>query len=406
MARGLERLINEYGNPPLSEAIYWGDNLEVLKRFPKESIDLIYLDPPFSSDKKYWAIWGKNDEAVLEAYEKACKGGINAYVDWMHQRVELMHKVLKETGSFYFHCDPQMSHYFKVMLDSVFDYKNFQNEIVWCYRGGGVPKNAFARKHDTIFFYSKSASENRTFNPQYTPYSNASQELVKSRGGVSIDGKTRDLERGAHMTDWWVDINALQTWSPGRTGYATQKPDDLLERIIRASSNEGDIVLDPFCGCGTAPIEAYRLKRKWVGIDITKKGCEETKERLEELGAYPQIIPWDLREEQLEEIKKMSGLGFQNWVLIRIGGIKRTGRDIGIDLYTSQLDPVQVKKPTVGPAVLRDFRTALQQEKKQRGYIIGLSGFSKRAIETTAKYKAEEDLEIELVNARELDNFF
>ena len=116
-------------------------------------------------------------------------------------------------------------------MDEIFGMKNFQNEIVWCYSGGGVPKTAFARKHDTILMYSKTNAKERVFNIQYMPYSESSQSLVKSRGGISIDGKKRDLERGAHMNDWWTDLNALQTWSKEKLGYPTQKPESLLERI-------------------------------------------------------------------------------------------------------------------------------------------------------------------------------
>ncbi len=417
MAKGLERLMNEYGNPPLGEAIYWGDNLKVLSKFPEKSVDLIYLDPPFSTDKKYWAIWGENDEALLEAYEEACKGGINAYVDWMRERVELMHKVLKDTGSFYFHCDPQMGHYFKVMLDDVFDYKNFQNEIIWSYHSGGASKRRFGRKHDTIFWYTK--GKNYTFNDVElrVPYTESTikaynkedefgrYKLIKHKNGTIEKVYAKNLERGRILTDVW-EIPHIPNWSSEKRGYATQKSKTLLKRIITASSNKGDLVLDPFCGCGTTPAVAYELNRNWVGIDIGKDGCEETKKRMQELGTSSQIIPWDLREKQIKSLKDMSGMNFQNWVLIRIGGRKRTGRDGGIDFYTSQFEPVQVKKQTVGPAVLRDFRTALQQERKQKGYIVSLSGFTKGAIEEATKYKTKENLEIELVGVKELDNVF
>ena len=150
-------------------------------------------------------------------------------------------------------------------MDAIFGAKNFRNEIVWCFRGGGVPKDSFARKHHTIFRYTKSNSF--TFNKLHVPYSTASQKLVKSKGGVSIDGKERDLRRGAAMPDWWTDINSLQTWSPERTGSPDQKPLALYERIITSSSNKGDIVLDPFAGCATTIMAAHKNERRWIGID-------------------------------------------------------------------------------------------------------------------------------------------
>ena len=219
--------------------------------------------------------------ALMEAIESARfahSDGMGAYMCFMAVRLMEMHRVLKPTGSLYLHCDPTASHYLKAVLDAIFGYRRFRNEIVWCYRGGGVPKTAFARKHDLIFSYSKGGTV--TFNRQYVPYSDASQALVRGRGGVGIDGRKRDLERGASMPDWWTDINSLQTWSPERKGYPTQKPLALYERVIRASSNEGDVVLDPFCGCATTPIAAERLQRQWIGMDIWDGALEVVKQRL------------------------------------------------------------------------------------------------------------------------------
>jgi adenine-specific DNA-methyltransferase len=163
-------------------------------------------------------------------------------------------------------------------MDEIFGRENFRNEIVWCYRGGGVPEKGFARKHDVILFYSK--TENFIFNPQYVTYSEASQRLIEARGGVSIDGRPRDLERGAHAPDWWSDINSLQTWSSERLGFPTQKPERLLERIILASSNEGDIVADFFCGSGTLAAVAEKLGRRWVCSDMSKYAIHVTRKRL------------------------------------------------------------------------------------------------------------------------------
>ena len=287
-------------------SIFCSDNLDILRHINSNCIDLIYLDPPFNKKKVFTAPIGSSAEGASfsdvfkekdvkeewiqtikedhpELYEllmSAKKWGRAynfAYLAYMSIRILEMHRILKDTGSLYLHCDPTMSHYLKLMMDCIFGEKNFKNEVVWCYRGGGVPTRAFGRKHDTILFYTKDRS---VFNRQYVEYSEASKHLVRSKGGVSIDGKKRDLKRGAAMPDWWIDINTLQTWSRERTGYPTQKPLELLERIISTSSNEGEIVLDPFCGCATTCVAAEGLGRKWIGIDVSIKPYELVQQRL------------------------------------------------------------------------------------------------------------------------------
>ncbi len=284
------------------------DNLVAMRRMRDESVDLIYLDPPFNSGRDYrfsfngprslksrarlsafadtWS-WDDGCEAIYSALTDTQngdeshqnlrqtiigligilgKGEMSAYLLNVAVRLTEMRRITRPTATIYLHCDPTASHYLKLLMDAVFGSANFRNEIVWAYRGGGVPRRDFARKHDVILRYSK--SDNYTFHPQYVEYSDASRNLVTSRGGVSIDDRARDLERGAHMPDWWSDINSLQTWSPERTGYPTQKPLRLLERIVRASTNEGDVVLDPFSGCGTTLLAAENLARQWIGIDV------------------------------------------------------------------------------------------------------------------------------------------
>ena len=301
----------------LTRTLYLGDNLDIMREMDDESVDLVYLDPPFNSNRNYKMLFrgpsGLRAKAHLPAFEDVwnwdeqadrltddllgdkCaprvartvsglievvgRNRLTAYLVNMTPRLDEIKRLLRPTGSIYLHCDPTASHYLKVIMDSVFGGENFRNEIVWCYRGGGVPRRDFARKHDVILRYSK--SKDYGFNPQYTEYSTASRELVESRGGVSIDDRERDLERGAHMPDWWADINSLQTWSPERTGYPTQKPLRLLERIIRASSDEGDVVMDPFCGCGTAIHASEMLGRSWIGIDIEPMALSVLRERFD-----------------------------------------------------------------------------------------------------------------------------
>lgn len=300
--------------------LHVGENLEVMRGMKRESVDLVYLDPPFNSNKNYkilfrgpsvlkpdaylpafedvW-IWDDALEGILDTtihehrgkaiaetvaglFKVVGRDRLMAYLVNMTPRLIEIHRLLKPTGSVYLHCDPTASHYLKVIMDAVFGRENFRNEIVWCYRGGGVPRRNFARKHDVILRYTK--SDDYTFNPQYGEYSDASKALVNARGGTSIDGRERDLERGAHMPDWWSDINSLQTWSPERTGYPTQKPIKLLERVIRSSSNKGDVVMDPFCGCGTTMVAAERLGRSWVGIDVEPMALSVLRDRFRQGG--------------------------------------------------------------------------------------------------------------------------
>jgi len=290
----------------VANTLFFGDCLDVMREdIGTASVDLIYLDPPFNSKRFYNASMGgaqwvafkdtwRWSEAVEDFHALAGdnrtadtmeglrlvlgEGPKLAYLSYMGNRLRECHRVLKPTGSLYLHCDPTMNYLLRVVMDAVFGVPRFRNEIVWCYRGGGVPKRDFARKHDTIFRYTK--TRDWMFTRQFVPYSEASEKLVSSRGGVSIDGKERDLARGATMPDWWTDINSLQTWSPERIGYPTQKPVKLLQRIVEASSSPGDLVLDPFCGCGTTIEAAQGMGRQWVGIDICVKACQVIEERL------------------------------------------------------------------------------------------------------------------------------
>ena len=248
-----------------SMRVLLGDNLEVMRDMDDQIADLVYLDPPFFTQKN----WSEFDDRW---------DGIDGYLNFMRPRLSESHRLLKSTGTIYLHCDHNASHYLKVAMDEIFGISNFRNEIIWCYRGGGVPKKDFARKHDVILRYTK--SDNYTFNPQYVEYSEASKALVNSRCGKSIDNRPRDIKRGAHMPDWWTDINSLQTWSTEKVGYSTQKPLALLRRIIESSSNPKDTILDPFCGSGTTLMAAKQLGRRFMGIDKSKIAISVTLTRI------------------------------------------------------------------------------------------------------------------------------
>ena len=201
----------------------------------------------------------------------------------MAVRLLEMRRILKPTGSIYLHCDPTMSHYLKLVMDAIFGRKAFKNEIVWCYRGGGVPKSDFARKHDIILRY---CSGEPLFNVDAVrvPYSQDSADRLEYKARSFRKNKTYDNyepnEKGKHPEDWWV-MQPLMPSSKERTKYPTQKPLKLIYRIVASSSNEGDVVLDPFCGCATTCVAAHSLLREWVGIDISPKAAELVNRRLE-----------------------------------------------------------------------------------------------------------------------------
>ena len=347
--------------------LYYGDNLQVMRdHLSDESVDLIYLDPPFNSKRDYNLLFkspkGEAADASITAFEDSWHWGIQAegefkellhqsntdvaqlmqalrsflgendmmaYLTMMANRLLEMHRVLKPTGSLYLHCDPTASHYLKVVLDGVFGKHSMVNEISWkrsdAHSDAKQGATHLGRIHDVIFLYGK--SDNRLFNALYTPlpdstinswYRNvepdtgrrfnkadvtgpggagkgnpyyewkgvkrywrysresmakldAAGKLVYSKSGMPYQKRYLDESKGVPVQDFWDDISMLRGISDNgeRLGYPTQKPLALLERIIQASSNEGDVVLDPFCGCGTAVHAAQKLKRDWIGIDIT-----------------------------------------------------------------------------------------------------------------------------------------
>ena len=290
-------------NPPnfKNRTLWTADNLDVMRGMNSETVDLIYLDPPFNSKRDYAApigsdaagaaftdTWSLDDIKEEHAEELQVSApdlwhtivgagytagdSMQAYLTYMSIRLLEMHRVLKPTGSIYLHCDPTASHYLKQLMDAIFGRSNFRNEIVWSYSGGGVPRNAFARKHDILLFYSK--SKRSQFNIQRRPY-------AESCSGQHSDGRRIDKERGAHMTAVWSDVSPVNTQAKERTGYPTQKPIALLERVVRASSQEGDMVFDPFCGCATTMVAAEKLGRQWVGCDIEPLARDLVVERLQ-----------------------------------------------------------------------------------------------------------------------------
>ena len=300
-AMGIEPPVEKI-EPNVKNQVILGDNLKVLKSIESNSIDLIYLDPPFNTGKVWSADGGEFNDKFTDRKE---------YLKFMGIRLWELKRVLKKTGSIYLHCDPSISHYLKIKMDDIFGEDNFKNEIIWNYYKWANILKYFQRNHDTILFYKK--SDAAVFNDIEIEPSLSKQEnlkigykmtTVKDKGGrikqllIYDEEKVEQLVKEGKLdlnkydktvivksdrnkvSDCWSDIKMLNSQAKERTGYPTQKPIALLERIIRASSNEGDIVLDPFCGSGTTLVASKILNRHYIGIDESTDAVRIAKERI------------------------------------------------------------------------------------------------------------------------------
>ena len=264
-----------FGHPALEpNRLFWGDNLHVMRQLPSESIDLIYIDPPFFSGRNYNVIFGDRNE--LRSFSDIWEGGMPGYLIWLNARLYEMKRLLKKTGSIFIHCDWHASHYIKVEMDKIFGHESFLNEVVWCYKSGGASKKPFAKKHDILLFYGR--SEAFVFNTQR-------EKSYMREGSGENPAQTYYRDETGRYTlvnakDWWPEIGMLATSAHERIGYPTQKPEALLERAISASSNEGDVVADFFGGGGTTAAVAQRLKRRWITCDQSRVAVAITADRL------------------------------------------------------------------------------------------------------------------------------
>jgi site-specific DNA-methyltransferase (adenine-specific) len=353
--------------------LYYGDNLSILKDFLKDdSIDLIYLDPPFNSKADYNILYreptGQLSQAQITAFEdtwhwegaketfdtimdtapadvaqmmKAFKDflGLNdmiAYLSMMCIRLLELRRVLKETGSIYLHCDPTASHYLKILMDSIFGKKHFVNEVIWAYRTQGATKRHWSRKHDVLLFYSK--TDKYIFNYQ-TERSYMQHKYGFNKDDFKLDEQGKQY-RDALVRDVW-EISALQSATSEKLGYPTQKPEALLERVITASSNKGQVVLDPFCGCGTSISVAQRLKRKWIGIDITYLAMKLIKDRLKKAFQLEPYKDYEIYGEpkDIESAMQLASEDkwkFQSWAVSLVDKVRnyvdaKKGSDRAID---------------------------------------------------------------------------
>ena len=289
-----------------NRTLYHGDNLDFLRGMNSGTVHLIATDPPFNKGRDFHATpdslasgakfqdrWSWADDVegewvdqiqddwpavweVIDAARAAWGDDMAAFLCFMGVRLIEMRRVLRDDGSLYLHCDPTASHYLKALLDAVFGRRNFRNEIVWCYKSGGVSKRYFAKKHDAILFYAKDEKLSKFNVLKVKSYGQAGGG---QGGAVKYYKDKNGIYSIVTARDWW-DISMLSTTHPDRTGYPTQKPLELYERMIRASSRQGDVVLDPFAGCATTPIAAERQGRQWIAMDIWEGAASIVRQRL------------------------------------------------------------------------------------------------------------------------------
>jgi site-specific DNA-methyltransferase (adenine-specific) len=441
--------------------LYYGDNLKILRKYQAdESVDLIYLDPPFNSKRAYNVIFkdqtGKDEAAQIQAFEDTwswrgaqdsfeeimqgkCPAALKnmiksfrqflgtnnlmAYLVMMAIRLVEMHRVLKNTGSIYLHCDPTASHYLKILMDQIYGVENFKNEVIWKRFNFHADAKRYGRLTDRLLFYTKTSMF--TWNHQCKPYS---EDYIRSHFKTNKNGRlfrldnlnppggrgpvyefcgvtrpwrfTKDkMEKllqegmiryfdempGQAIPDLWDDVYAINPQSKELLGYPTQKPQALLERIIQASSNEGDVVMDPFCGCGTAVAAAEKLGRSWIGIDITHLAISLIKKRLRD--HFPNVEFTTVGEpesvEAARELFKQSAFQFEAWAVSLLGGQpfkSKGGGDTGIDglLYFKDYQGkyykiiIEVKGGGYQPKDVRALESVLSREGAPMGILLAL----------------------------------
>jgi DNA modification methylase len=409
-----------------------GDNLEILRQLESETVDLIYLDPPFFSNRNYEVIWG--DKGEVRSFEDRFSGGIDHYISWLKERVIEMHRILKPTGSIFLHCDHHANAYIRVqILDKVFGENQFRNEIVWHYSGWNANlKDSFNKRYDTIFFYTKSKTQ--IFNG-FSEMWQSEDEYVKLRKQkVHLDenGKKYVLSDGGNGTrvnryldeameygkpvcDVWI-IDKVNNSSKEKIGYPTQKPEKLLERIIKCASNENDTVLDPFVGGGTTIAVADKLNRNWVGIDQSVAAVKVTEMRMQNLqGLFSKPFVTQLHKYDYDTLRYKDAFEFEIFIVTQFGGINNSKQrgDLGLDGKTRENQPIQVKRSeNIGRNVVDNFHSAVMRndkslyeankaEVKPVGFIIAFS-FGKGAVQEVARLKNEENIIIKLVTVEEI----
>jgi site-specific DNA-methyltransferase (adenine-specific) len=461
----------------MKNQLYYGDNLEVLRRYIKdESVDLCYIDPPFNSKRNYNQIYnniGKEDRAQAQAFidtwtwddfanqalreiQENYQGRFNhktialicglepvlgkdslfAYLVGMTLRIVEIHRVLKPTGSFYLHCDPNASHYLKLVLDAVFCSQggNFLNEIIWIYsRMAAKNQKQLSRCHDVILWYSKSNKWSFNVDEIRLPYAETSKARAGYKktnlGGGKPKSEICELNEKGKFPEDWIQIPFIR--GKEYLGYPTQKPEALLERIIKASSNENDVILDVFCGCGTTIAVAQRLNRNWIGIDITYQSISLILKRLEDTFGQEILdlinlngIPKDMESARALALKKddRTRKEFEKWAVLTYANNRATindkkGADKGIDGIAffdgggDQPDKIiiQVKSGKVKSGDIRDLQGTMTLNEATLGIFITLTEPTKEMVKTAkeagiyqSKYMNNPVDKITLVTVREI----
>ena len=400
--------------------LIWGDNLHVLRTLADDSVDLVYMDPPFFSNRNYSVIW--NDANEVRSFEDTWDGGLPGYLIWLNARLWEMRRVLKPEGSIYVHCDWHASHYIKVEMDRIFGPENFRNEIIWAYTGPGTSAaRQFNRKHDTIFWYSRGKQWAFNADAVRVPYKHGGPRTggFTERGGRRMDAAmiAERYSAGKVPETWWSDCTPVGRIASERVGYPTQKPEALLERIVKASSNEGDVILDPFVGGGTAAVVAQRLNRRWIAIDQSRMAVSVTEQRLRaserqgELGEVRQrgfeVRYWGVYEAGV--LSAMEPDAFRRFVVECYGAQAETngGAIHGWRRGEGSREPVWAGHPsprsTVSPGDVTAFARAIREHGGNGSLGVMLAwGFGRRAEQAAREIAEREDLGIEFVKVRQL----
>lgn len=419
---------------PSKNSIVCGDNLEWLKWIPNECVDLCYIDPPFFSNRNYEVIWGNGYE--LRSFGDRFAGGITHYVEWMRERVELIHNKLKPTGAIFLHCDWHASHRLRCLLDDIFDENNFRNEIIWKRTPFSGSSKAISKKlpsiHDTIFYYSKSKLHDSIFNcptepypPEYLKrfncedkrgryqkvllktYSKETLARLRSEDRI-VEPKTKGAglrykqylheSKGVRqLGDLWTDINMINPMGKERLGYPTQKPESLVKRIIELGSRPGDLILDCFAGGGTSAKVASETQRRFIVGDVSPVAIKLMAQRLNfechsmsyEVKNLPQTV---------EEFQLIDGHKFAETICDLMGweANRKKSSDGGIDGWDGEGNPVQIKNHSnagVGRPEIQKFHSAIIKDKRKKGVFVAWQ-FARTALEYIAQIKSEHGIEI------------
>lgn len=317
-------------------AIFFGDNLHILRALPSNCIDLIYIDPPFFSGRNYNQIWGDDNE--VRTFHDIWEDGLPSYLVWLNARLWEMRRVLKDTGSIYVHCDWHASHYIKCEMDKIFGYENLRNEIVWSYRSWPTKSKQFQRNHDVILFYTKTDINERIFNTLFMARTESTLKrfgTAKIKSGYKKDG-TRipaqmeaEESRGVPLDDVWF----IGRVPPIRQLYPTEKPPELIRQILLASTNEGDIIADFFMGGGTTCVVAQEMNRKFIGCDISRVAASVALNRL------------------IKDAEEISG----RTASININKPKKDYEQLGLEMTIKQIPDIRVYYMGVYPIEKFEF---------------------------------------------------